>query len=134
MIPKDTTIAVSANGKTVNVKILAKKKMKEIAQKFETLLCGNESAETLYDPASAVNGNLEMNGIGEYQQYLYEVSDDVGYNGIRDEHLDRVADEIYKTGLSEIDRETFNCACRRAGVDSNLFDADSIERLKDKLK
>lgn len=76
MIPKDATLAVSANGKTVNVKIQAKRKMKEIAQKFEAPLCGNDAAVTFYDPASAVNGNLEMNGVGEYQQYLYEVYDD----------------------------------------------------------
>ena len=60
--------------------------------------------------------------------------DDAGYNGIRDEHLDRIADEIYKTGLTEIDRDTFDHACRRAGVDSNQFDAYSLERLKDKFK
>ena len=60
--------------------------------------------------------------------------DDAGYNGIRDEHIDRVADEIYKTELSEIDRDTFDHACRRAGVDSDLFDAGSFERLKNKLR
>ena len=76
MLPKDATIAVSANGKTVNVKVQAKKKMKEIAQKFEAPLSGNDAVEPFYDPTSAVNGNLEMNGVGEYQQYLYEVSDD----------------------------------------------------------
>ena len=60
--------------------------------------------------------------------------DAAGYNGICDEHLDRVADEIYKTSLSEIDRDTFDRACRRAGVDSDLFDEESLERLKDKLR
>ena len=69
-----------------------------------------------------------------FEPWMLAAIDDAGYNGIRDEHLDRIADEIYKTGLSEIDRETFNYACRRAGVDSNLFDTDSLERLKDKLK
>lgn len=69
-----------------------------------------------------------------FEPWMIAAIDDAGYNGIRDEHLDRIADEIYKTGLTEIDRETFNCACRHAGVDSNLFDADSLERLKDKLK
>lgn len=69
-----------------------------------------------------------------FEPWMLAAIDDAGYNGIRDEHLDRVADEIYKIGLTEIDRETFDCACRRAGVDSNLFDADSLERLKDKFK
>ena len=69
-----------------------------------------------------------------YEPWMLAAIDDVGYNGIRDEHLDRVADEIYKIGLSEIDRDTFECACRRAGVNSDLFDEESIERLKNKLR
>lgn len=69
-----------------------------------------------------------------YEPWMLAAIDDVGYNGIRDEHLDRVADEIYKIGLSEIDRDTFDCACRRAGVNSDLFDEESIERLKNKLR
>lgn len=69
-----------------------------------------------------------------FEPWMLAAIDDAGYNGIRDEHLDRVADEIYKTGLTEIDRDTFDHACRRAGVNSNLFDADSLERLKDKFK
>ena len=30
--------------------------------------------------------------------------DDAGYNGIRDEHIDRVAESLLGTGLIEIDR------------------------------
>ena len=62
-----------------------------------------------------------------FEPWMLAAIDDAGYNGIRDEHLDRVADEIYKTGLSEIDRDTFDHACRRAGVDSKLIDAESLE-------
>ena len=69
-----------------------------------------------------------------FEPWMLAAIDDAGYNGIRDEHLDRVADEIYKTGLSEIDTDTFVRACRRAGVNSDLFDAESLERLKNKLR
>ena len=69
-----------------------------------------------------------------YDPWMLAAIDDAGYNGIRDEHLNRVADEIYKTGLSEIDRDTFDRACRRAGVNSDLFDANSLDRLKEKIK
>ena len=69
-----------------------------------------------------------------FAPWMLAAIDDAGYNGIRDEHLDRVADELYKTGLSEIDRDTFDCACRRAGVNSDLFDEESFEKLKDKLR
>ena len=69
-----------------------------------------------------------------FEPWMLAAIDDAGYNGIRDEHINRVADEIYKTGLSEIDRDTFDYACRRAGVDSDLFDEESFEKLKDKLR
>jgi len=69
-----------------------------------------------------------------FDAWMLAAIDDAGYNGIRDEHLDRVADEICKTGLSEIDRDTFECACSRAGVKSEMFEAESFERLKNKLK
>ena len=69
-----------------------------------------------------------------FEPWMLAAIDEAGYNGIRDEHLDRVADEILKTGLSEIDRDTFNHACRRAGVNSNLFDKESLARLQDKLR
>ena len=69
-----------------------------------------------------------------FEPWMLTAIDDAGYNGIRDKHIDRVADEIYKTGLSEIDRDTFDCACRRAGVNSNLFDEENLEQLKNKLR
>lgn len=69
-----------------------------------------------------------------YEPWMLAAIDNAGYNGIRDEHIDRVADEIYKTGLTEIDRDTFDRACRRAGVKPDLFDDTSIEKLKNRLK
>lgn len=69
-----------------------------------------------------------------FEAWMLAAIDDAGYNGIRDEHLDRVADEICKTGLSEIDTDTFDLACRRAGVDLDSFDTESVERLKNKLR
>ena len=69
-----------------------------------------------------------------FEPWMLAAIDDAGYNGIRDEHLDRVADEIYKIGLTEIDRDTFDHVCRQAGVDSDLFDDNSLERLKEKLR
>ena len=37
--------------------------------------------------------------------------DDAGYNGIRDEHIDRVASSLLATGLTEIDRSIFDYHC-----------------------
>jgi hypothetical protein len=75
-IPSDTTIPVTVGGKTVNVKLQTKRKINEIGRKFESALKGKENAQSVYDPISAIDSGLEINGAGEYQQYLYEVSDD----------------------------------------------------------
>lgn len=59
--------------------------------------------------------------------------DAAGYNGIREEHIDRVVDEIRRLGKSEVGRADFDLACRRAMVDpANLTDAD-IARIQRKL-
>ena len=69
----------------------------------------------------------------EFKPWMLAAIDEAGYNGIDDEHIDRVAAEIRKTGLTEIDRRTFEAACRRAFVDPANFSDDDIERLDRKL-
>ena len=59
--------------------------------------------------------------------------DDAGYNGIRDEHIEKVADRLLATGQTEIDRATFNDACRSCGIRSDLFTQDDLERLQERL-
>ena len=51
-----------------------------------------------------------------FEPWMLAAIDEAGYNGIEDEHIERVAKEILKTGLTEIDRRTFEAACRRAFV------------------
>ena len=59
--------------------------------------------------------------------------DDAGYNGIRDEHIDRVAESLLSTGLTEIDRATFDYHCYKCGIDPNNFTQENLERLQEKL-
>ena len=68
-----------------------------------------------------------------FEPWMLAAIDCAGYNGIEDEHIERVAQEILKTGLSEIDRSTFEAACRRAFVDPANFTDEDIERLNKKL-
>ena len=42
-----------------------------------------------------------------FKPWQLAVIDDAGYNGIRDEHIDRVAQSLLATGLAEIDHNTF---------------------------
>lgn len=59
--------------------------------------------------------------------------DEAGYNGIRDEHIAKVATSILSTGLTEIDRETFELHCYRCGIDPNNFTQRDLDKLLDIL-
>ena len=68
-----------------------------------------------------------------FQPWMLGAIDDAGYNGIRDEHIDKVADRLLATGQTEIDRATFDDACRSCGIRSDLFTQDDLDRLQDRL-
>lgn len=68
-----------------------------------------------------------------FEAWQLAMIDEAGYNGIRDEHLDKVADSLLLTGLTEIDRETFNRHCRLCCIDPNTFTEDDLEKLQEKL-
>ena len=59
--------------------------------------------------------------------------DDAGYNGIRDEHIGRVAESLLATGLTEIDRSTFDYHCHKCGIDPNNFTQADLEHLQERL-
>ena len=50
-----------------------------------------------------------------FEPRMLAAIDAAGYNGIREEHIDRVVGEVRKLGMSEVDRKSFDLACRRAG-------------------
>ena len=60
--------------------------------------------------------------------------DDAGYNGIRDDHIERVAREIENMGVSYVDNAVFNRACMNCCIDSENFTQADIDRLERRLK
>lgn len=68
-----------------------------------------------------------------FEPWQLAMIDDAGYNGIRDEHIDRVAESLLATGLTEIDRSTFDYHCRKCGIDPNNFMQADLDRLQEKL-
>lgn len=59
--------------------------------------------------------------------------DHAGYNGIRDEHIRDVAEELLKIGQCNIDRQTFERACGRCLIDPNCFTQEDLQRLENTL-
>lgn len=68
-----------------------------------------------------------------FEPWQLAMIDDAGYNGIRDEHVDCVAESLLATGLTEIDRSTFDCHCHKCGVDPDNLTQEDLERLQEKL-
>lgn len=59
--------------------------------------------------------------------------DEAGYNGIREEQIERVAAAISATGLTQIDRDTFERCCWQCGVDPGNFRQTDLDRLENRL-
>lgn len=68
-----------------------------------------------------------------FEPWQLAAMDDAGYNGIRDEHIDRVANSLLATSLTEIDRNTFDYHCHKCGINPNNFTQTDLERLQEKL-
>ena len=68
-----------------------------------------------------------------YKPWMLAAIDQAGYNGIREEHIDRVAQSILKSGITEVSRQDFDAACRRCGIDSENFTQADLDRLEERL-
>ena len=68
-----------------------------------------------------------------FEPWQLAAMDDAGYNGIRYKHIERVANSLLATGLTEIDRNTFDYHCHKCGIDPNNFIQLDFGRLQAKL-
>lgn len=67
-----------------------------------------------------------------FEPWMLVAMDDADFNGITDEHIQRVARELQKLGETYVDRQAFNRACFAAGIDPENFtqeDLDELERM-----
>lgn len=69
-----------------------------------------------------------------FEPWMLAAIDQAGYNGIRQEHIKAVAEQILRTGLAEVSRQDFDAACRRCGIDSDTFTQSDLDRLQERLK
>lgn len=64
-----------------------------------------------------------------YEPWMLAAMDQAGYNGVRNEHIAAVAEELLNIGQTEIDRDTFNLACYRCGIDPAVFTQENLNKL-----
>lgn len=54
-------------------------------------------------------------------------------NGITDTHIGVVAEEILRTGITQILREDFNAACYCCGANPDNFTLDDLDTLEGRI-
>lgn len=69
----------------------------------------------------------------DFKPWMLAAIDRAGYNGITDEHIEAVADEIRSIGITEVSWDVFVMACRRCGIDADNFTQSDLSRLEDIL-
>ena len=68
-----------------------------------------------------------------YEPWHLAAMDHAGYNGIRDEHIEKVAQEILHTRITEVSRKDFEVACHHCGIDPDNFTQADLDKLQDRL-
>lgn len=68
-----------------------------------------------------------------YEPWMLAAIEQAGYNGIRREHIDAVASEILRSGITEVSGADFDRACRRCGVDPDQFTQADLDKLQERL-
>jgi len=67
-----------------------------------------------------------------FEPWQLVMIDETGYNGIRDEHIEKVASSLLSTGLMDIDRATFEQHCLKCGVNPNNFSQSDLDALENR--
>lgn len=62
-----------------------------------------------------------------FEPRMLAAMDQAGDNGICEKHIEAAAAEILRTGLTETDKETFNAACRRCGINPGNFTTEDLD-------
>ena len=68
-----------------------------------------------------------------HKPWMLAAINQAGYNGITDDHINAVASEILKKGITQVSRQDFESACRRCGVNPDTFTQDALDALEDRL-
>ena len=68
-----------------------------------------------------------------FEPWQLAMIDEAGYNGIREEHIERVAESLPATGVTEIDRSMFESHCHKCGINPDNFSQEDLDRLEQRL-
>lgn len=73
-------------------------------------------------------------GIGvDFEPWMLAAIDEAGYNGIEEDDIARIAEELPDIDFEDLDEDDFRDACYRAGIDPDNFSEEDMEALMDYL-
>ena len=76
---------------------------------------------------------MQLGDVNMFEPWQLGMIDEAGYNGITDEHIEKVAQAIFAMGVTSVDRNTFNQACYSCGIDPDNFTREDIDLLEERL-
>ena len=65
-----------------------------------------------------------------FEPWQLAAIDEAGYNGIREEHIQRVADSIKSAGVPNVDRASFERHCRKCFINPDNFTQRDLDYLQ----
>lgn len=68
-----------------------------------------------------------------FEPWQMAAMDEAGVFGVRDKHIDAVAEEILRTGITEVSRQNFDRACWNCHIDPISFTQEDLDRLQQRL-
>jgi len=68
-----------------------------------------------------------------FEPWQLAMMDQAGAFGIREEHIEEVAQEILNMGISEVSRQDFDRACWKCNIDPSNFTQADLDCLQEKL-
>ena len=68
-----------------------------------------------------------------FESWQLGMIDEAGYNGIRDEHIEKIVASLLSIGLTEIDRYAFESHCLKCGINPKNLTQYDLDRLQEAL-
>lgn len=68
-----------------------------------------------------------------FEPWQLGMLDETGYNGIRDEHIEKISESLRSKRLTDISRTAFETHCYKCGIDPNNFTQEDLDELQKQL-
>lgn len=68
-----------------------------------------------------------------FEPWQMAAMDEAGVFGVRQKHIDAVAEEILRTGITDVSRQDFDRACWNCHIDPSSFTQEDLVRLEQRL-